>query len=87
MTDLDGLEVAAHIFELDHDDENIDEMVEGKLYEEWGIDLDVFTSIVSWLLPLTPVLESPLSKERYHVLGFHDDKAFIALAKAKEGKA
>ena len=77
----DAIEVAAHIFGIDPDDDDIDETVEDALYERWGIDADTFANIAAALLKLTPVLQSPLSEKRAHVFGWQDGVAFVALMK------
>ena len=68
---LDVEELACHITGLDYDAIDADtSIIENKLYEEFGCDLDQFTTIVRRLLPMIDVGKSPITKARYK--GFSD---------------
>lgn len=62
----DVLELACKISNLDYDSIDADEdIIDNKLIEEFGCGLEEFTEIVSRLLPLIDVGESPISKKIY----------------------
>ena len=78
---IDAMELAARMCELREADVTDDD-VAAALDERYGVDPDTFEQIVRDLLPFTPTLLSPLSNTCYHVLGWHDDRAFYAIVKA-----
>lgn len=64
-------ELACKILGIDYDEIDADtQIIEEKLNDEFYIDLDVFQEIISRLLPLIMVNESPLTNEVYK--GFAD---------------
>ena len=68
---LDIEELACKITGLDYDEIDADtETINEKLEEGFNIDLYVFRDIISRLLPLIDVGESPLTNKRYK--GFSD---------------
>lgn len=65
-------ELAAHILGVTEQYEESDEpsyLIEDVLYEELGINFDTFHEIVSLLVPLITVAESPLTKKLYKGFG------------------
>ena len=86
-------EAKTHIFEieklaclitgLDYDEINAnEEIIEDKIFEELEIDLGVFQSIVSRLLPLIHISKSPITEEIYK--GFANTKKGIWIVKIPE---
>ena len=51
------------------------------LYEKLGVELEEFGVIADALIKLTPVLESPLTKNKHHAFVRHIEEGFIAIAK------
>lgn len=61
---IDVEELACKILGINYDDVDSSD-IEQSLYEEFEIDFEAFQNIVSRLLPLIDVGESPLTKKRY----------------------
>lgn len=73
-------ELACKIVGLDYDEIDADtQKIEDALYHRFGIGVDVLSDIVSRLLPLIDVGESPISKKRYK--GFSDTENQMWLVK------
>ncbi len=86
VSSLDVEELACHILELDYDEIDADtSVIEEKLYEEFGCDLDQFTHIIQRLLPMVDVGSSPLTQKRYK--GFSDREKGIWFVKMEVGSA
>jgi hypothetical protein len=81
---LDVEELACYITGLDYDEIDADTtIIEEKLYEEFGCDLEQFKHIIQRLLPMIDVGSSPLSKKRYK--GFSDAEKGIWFVKMEVG--
>ena len=77
---LDIEELACKITGLDYYLIDADtEIIENKLMDEFGCDIEQFTEIIRRLLPLTNVAESPLTNKSYQ--GFADKENEIWLIK------
>ena len=67
--DIDIEEIACVILDLDYEDydesDECTEQIENILIEEMNIDLDTLEKIVSKLLPLIEIGESPLTENMY----------------------
>lgn len=75
-------ELACKITGLDYEEINADtSVIENKLYEEFEIDLDNFSRIISRLLPLIDIGESPLTNKVYK--GFADNENNCWLVKTE----
>lgn len=59
-----------------------DAPAEDGLIDKYGIDFDEFHKLIEALLPLTPVLTSPLTKTRYHC--FIKEGTALVKTEAKE---
>ena len=71
ISTLETEELACHITGLDYDEIDADEeIIDEKLQEEFGCDLQQFTHIIQRLLPMIDVGSSPLTQKRYK--GFSD---------------
>lgn len=71
-------ELACHILGLDYDEIDADtEIIEEKLMEQFDIDLNQFTYLVSHLLPLIDVGKSPLTEKTFK--GFSNQKGIWLL--------
>lgn len=82
VTALDVEELACHITGLDYDEIDADtSIIQEKLYDEFGCDLDQFTDLIQRLLPLIDVGSSPLTNKRYK--GFSDTEKQIWLVKCE----
>lgn len=77
---MQSIEVAAHLLEIDmSNDPDMDEKIHNGLVERFGVDYDTFDGIVQALLPMTPVLQSPLTGALNHCFGFVYEGDFISL--------
>lgn len=77
---LEAEELACHITGLDYDEIDADEaIIDEKLQEEFGCDLQQFTHIIQRLLPMIDVGKSPLTQKWYK--GFADTEKEMWLAK------
>lgn len=77
IDEFDAAEVAAGILGID--DPDVDEQqddIDQSLYDEYGIDLQVFTRIVEALIPFCAEGRSPLTGNHYR--GFAKDGAWLA---------
>lgn len=75
-------ELACKITGLDYDEIDADtQIIEGKLMDELGVDLQQFQEIVERLLPLIMVNNSPLTKTIYK--GFTDIEKSTWLVKTE----
>lgn len=82
LTSLEVEELACKITGLDYDEIDADtQIIEEKLYEEFEIDLENFANIISRLLPLIDVGESPLTQKVYK--GFSDVEKQMWLVKTE----
>lgn len=82
ISTLEVEELACQITGLDYDKIDADtSVINEKLYEEFGCDLDQFTDIISRLLPLVTVGESPLTKKVYK--GFAEEEKSMWLCKVE----
>ena len=77
----DHHDLAAHLLGIDINEDYDYEAVEDWLAEKFGVDFHAFAGAVDLLLPMTPVLQSPLSRRRYHALGYMDGSAYVAIIK------
>lgn len=76
-------ELACKITGLDYDEIDADtSIIEEKLYEEFEIDLDNFASIISRLLPLVDVGESPFTGKVYKGFADVDNKVWLVRTEA-----
>lgn len=76
-------ELACQILGLDYDEIDADtEIIEEHLMNQFDIDLNQFTFLVSYLLPLVEVAESPLTGVMFK--GFSNQKGLWLLKMAKE---
>jgi hypothetical protein len=72
-------ELACQILGVDYDEIDADtSIIEEELYNEFGIDLDIFGDIISRLLPLVDVGTSPLTEEKYK--GFSNGNIWLIKA-------
>ena len=73
LFDIQRLAGAALGLTDDETDEVIDtdEDFDTPLLEKFGIDLDTFGNVAEALLPLTPMISSPLTKTVYHAFVRH----------------
>jgi hypothetical protein len=79
-------ELACKIVGLDYDEIDADEQViEDKMIDLYGCDLDQFASIIDKLLPMIDVGSSPITKERYK--GFSDTEKQMWFVKMKINKS
>lgn len=62
---------------------NNDGDFDAPLYEKFNIELDEFGKIADALIMFTPILESPLTKNKHHAFVRHVKGGFIAIAKVK----
>ena len=88
MNYFDIQELASIILKLNYDelvDNGEEEMIDERLYEEFGIDLEQFYNIIKALLPLTVPIFSELSKEWYHAFVVNEGtyNVFRAIVKQK----
>ena len=84
VSSIDLEELACHILEVDYDEIDADtSVINEKLYEEFGCDLDQFTNIIQRLLPMVDVRASPLTKKRYK--GFSDTEKGMWFVKMEVG--
>ena len=66
FNEFDTEELACKIVGLDYDEIDADtEIIEEKLYDEFGIDLEIFTRLINKLTPLIDVGKSPLTNELF----------------------
>jgi hypothetical protein len=84
VSSIDVEELACHILEVDYDEIDADtSVINEKLYEEFGCDLDQFTHIIQRLLPMVDVGASPLTKKSYK--GFSDTEKGMWFVKMEIG--
>jgi len=84
VSSIDVEELACHIIEVDYDEIGADtSVINEKLYEEFGCDLEKFTHIIQRLLPMVDVGASPLTKKRYK--GFSDTEKGMWFVKMEIG--
>ena len=82
---FDTEELACKIVGLDYDEIDADtELIEEKLYDEFGIDLEVFTKLINKLVPLIDVGTSPLTGETFK--GFSNQNGLWLLKMRVEKK-
>ncbi|WP_345995516.1 hypothetical protein [Sodalis praecaptivus] len=83
MNEFDYEELLCSLFGISEDQrEEPDFDIEDVCFDKFDISFGDFVHIASQLLPLTPVVESPLSKTRYHAF-IHNGTAFVKM-KASE---
>ena len=82
ISTLETEELACYITGLDYDEIDADEeIIDEKLQEEFGCNLQQFTHIIQRLLPMIDVGSSPLTQKRYK--GFSDVEKHIWLVKTE----
>lgn len=81
MSELDALELAAHLLGIDEDADDLDDQVEEKIYERYEIELHNFRVLVSELLPMCDVGQSPITKELFRGFSIREEKHGRWLAK------
>lgn len=81
MSELDALELAAHLLGIDEDADDLDEQVEEKIYERYEIEFHNFRVLVSELLPMCDVGQSPITKEMFRGFSIREEKYGRWLAK------
>lgn len=83
MFDLE--ELACKIIGLDYEEIDADtSIIENKLYEELNIDLDEFREIISRLLPLVEVGQSPLSRKIFKGFADKENKCWLVKRESHE---
>jgi hypothetical protein len=65
-------ELAAHILDINDEDDDYENLIDIQLNEQFSIDFDNFSAIIEALLPLITVAESPLTKTRYKGFSYND---------------
>jgi len=84
ISTLDTEELACYITGIDYDEIDADEeVIDEKLQEEFGCDLQQFTNIIQRLLPMIDVGSSPLTQNRYK--GFSDPEKKMWFVKIEVG--
>lgn len=84
ISTLDTEELACYITGIDYDEIDADEeVIDEKLQEEFGCDLQQFTNIIQRLLPMIDVGSSPLTQNRYK--GFSDTEKKMWFVKIEVG--
>jgi hypothetical protein len=84
VSSIDVEELACHILEVDYEKIDADtSVINEKLYEEFGCDLDQFTHIIQRLLPMVDAGSSPLTQNRYK--GFSDTEKGMWFVKMDVG--
>ena len=59
----------------DEETENIDELVDRRLFEEYGMDMDQWLKLLNAITPLIEIAESPLTHTLYK--GFASDNCWL----------
>jgi hypothetical protein len=77
---LDIQRLAAHILDIDENEDDFDELVESNIKFQFGLDLDQFEDLITALVPLITVGESPITKTLYK--GFAHDIYWLLKTKA-----
>lgn len=73
---FEAIELAAHVLGMtDYEEEDVIDAIG----ERYGIDLETWQLITGTLIKMTPIVESPLTKTKYHAF-LHDG---MAIAKVK----
>jgi hypothetical protein len=62
---LDAEEVARHILGIDEDAEDLDDLTSQGLYEQYGMDIDQFRKLLTVIVPMIEIAESPLTHRLY----------------------
>lgn len=84
ISTLEVEELACHITGLDYDEIDADEeIIDEKLQEEFGCDLQQFTYIIQRLLPMINIGLSPLTQKSYK--GFSDSEKGMWFVKVEIG--
>jgi hypothetical protein len=68
-------EVAWHILGIDENAEDLDDLTSQGLYENYGMDIDQFRKLLTVLVPLIEIAESPLTHTLYK--GFASDGCWL----------
>ncbi len=68
---LEVLELAAHILDIDENDDDFETLIDDQLNEQFSIDLDHFLYIIEALVPLITVAESPVTKTRFRGFAYN----------------
>ncbi len=85
FNEFDTEELACKIVGLNYDEIDADtSKIENELYEQFGIDLEIFTILINKLTPLIDIGTSPLTKERFK--GFSNQKGMWLLKMRVEEK-
>ena len=75
---LDIEELACKIADLDYDEIDADtSIIEEKLIDEFGIDLDGFQQIINRLLPLIAIGKSPITKKTYKGFSYEEEHRWL----------
>ncbi|CRL46240.1 hypothetical protein SGGMMB4_04689 [Sodalis glossinidius str. 'morsitans'] len=83
MNEFDYEDLLCSLFSIsDEQRERSDFNIENVCFDEFNISFCHFVYIASQLLPLTPIVKSPLSKTRHHAF-IHNGTAFVKM-KAEE---
>jgi hypothetical protein len=77
LNEFEAIELAAHV--LDMPEYYEEEDVIDAIGERYGIDLETWQLITGTLIKMTPIVESPLTKTKYHAF-LHNG---MAIAKVK----
>lgn len=83
MFEDDVLLLVGRLAGLDEQSENFSADCEDWLYAHLDMSLERFTQVIQLVMPFTPILSSPLTKRRYHVLGVQEGELFSALVKTE----
>ncbi|MFT4465018.1 MAG: hypothetical protein ACMX3H_10410 [Sodalis sp. (in: enterobacteria)] len=79
MNEFDYEELLFSLFGISEDQrEGVDFDIENLCFDKFNINFGDFVHVASQLLPLTPLAESPLTKNLYHAF-IHDGTAFLKL--------
>lgn len=79
MNEFDYEELLCSLFGISEDQrDGVDFDIDNLCFDKFNINFGDFVHVASQLLPLTPVVESPLTKNLYHAF-IHDDTAFVKM--------
>lgn len=84
MNEFDYEELLCSLFGIsDEQRGETDFDIEDLCFDKFDISFGDFVHVASQLLPLTPIVESPLSKTRYHAF-IHNGTAFVKMKAAED---
>lgn len=77
---IDAFELAMHILSIEddpvlEDNEDFDDLVERRLFEEYGMELGQLLKLLNAITPLIEIAESPLTNTLYK--GFASDNCWL----------